>query len=65
MRSLITALFLLITFAHAQESAIQPDFSTVVTVTADTQACINDALNDESGYEVDESEAADYCSRSN
>jgi 3-oxoacyl-[acyl-carrier-protein] synthase-3 len=26
---------------------------------------INEAVADESGYEVDESEAADYCSRPN
>jgi hypothetical protein len=63
MRSLLLLAALVITTeSFALESATQPDFSAISTESAQAlQNCINEAVADESGYELDESEVQDYC----
>lgn len=67
MRPLLLLIALItITESFALESAVQPDLSSLDVETAQAfQACVRDAVADESGYELDESEVQEYCRPSN
>lgn len=79
MRSLILSLFIVVSFntvaadltvnklrtAHPAVTALAFDGTIDNETAAAMQNCINEAVADESGYELDESEVEEYCRPSN